>query len=137
MEKMWFEDKNKLLQNKRLDEETKQVLNDWSETRSRMESEISRRKEHMVSATNFAKVRGFVRSCWKTKNYNPGQDPCAWDSSTDESDEDDINFRAMKKKQLEGGEVPENIDEVDGESQDENSENDYNGGIDQEDNQAM
>ena len=40
----------------------------------------------MNDATNFEKARGFVRKNWKTKNFNPSDDPTQYDSSTD-SDE--------------------------------------------------
>jgi len=49
-------------------------MNQWSEARGRMESEIARRKEHSNFATNFEQARGFVRTNWKTKNYNPEDD---------------------------------------------------------------
>lgn len=52
-----------------------------------MEGEIQRRKEHLNEATNFQEARGFVRSNWKTKNWNPNQDPTQQDSSTDSEDE--------------------------------------------------
>lgn len=51
-----------------------------------MESEIQRKKEHQNFATNFAKSRGFVRTNWKSKNFNPENDPCQESSSTDESE---------------------------------------------------
>lgn len=97
----------------------------------------------MTEATNFAKARGFVRTCWKSKNYNPADDPTVYDSSTDESDEDNINFNAAKR-QAENGDVPEDIDEVEDESYEEDNyqkepdlNNDYqDGDMDQEDNQA-
>ena len=71
---------------KRRDEETKAILHEWSEARGRMEAEIQRKKEHLNVATNFEKARGFVRSNWKSKNFNPNDDPTKLDSSTDESD---------------------------------------------------
>ena len=37
-------------------------------------------------ATNFEKARGFVRTQWKSKNFNPNDDPTAVDSSTDDSE---------------------------------------------------
>lgn len=52
-----------------------------------MEAEIQRRKEHLNEATNFEEARGFVRSNWKTKNWNPNEDPTQHDSSTDSEDE--------------------------------------------------
>lgn len=52
-----------------------------------MEGEIQRRKEHLNEATNFQEARGFVRSNWKTKNWNPNEDPTQQDSSTDSEDE--------------------------------------------------
>jgi len=61
-------------------------MNEWAEARGRMEAEIQRRKEHLNFATNFEKARGFVRKNWKTKNFNPNDDPTQYDSSTD-SDE--------------------------------------------------
>ena len=51
-----------------------------------MEAEIQRKKEPVNVATNFEKARGFVRSNWKSKNFNPNDDPTKFDSSTDESD---------------------------------------------------
>lgn len=45
-----------------------------------------RKKEHINFATNFEKARGFVRSNWKSKNFNPNDDPTKQDSSTDESE---------------------------------------------------
>ena len=51
-----------------------------------MEAEIQRRKEHLNDATNFEKARGFVRTNWKSKNFNPLNDPTEYESSTDESD---------------------------------------------------
>lgn len=71
---------------KRRDEETKAILHEWAEARGRMEAEIQRKKEHLNVATNFEKARGFVRSNWKSKNFNPADDPTKYDSSTDESD---------------------------------------------------
>ena len=51
-----------------------------------MEAEIQRRKEHINEATNFEKARGFVRTNWKTKNWNPNDDPTQFESSTDSED---------------------------------------------------
>jgi hypothetical protein len=52
-----------------------------------MEAEIQRRKEHLNEATNFEEARGFVRTNWKTKNWNPNDDPTQDSSSTDSEDE--------------------------------------------------
>jgi hypothetical protein len=38
------------------------------------------------NATNFEKARGFVRTDWKSKNFNPAMDPTLIDSSTDEEE---------------------------------------------------
>jgi len=82
-----------------------------------MESEISRRKEHMVSATNFAKARGFVRSCWKTKNYDPDDDPLtALSSSVDSDEQEDFDFKSMQKKNPNDKEAQDCIVEIDEES---------------------
>ena len=47
---------------------------------------MQRRKEHINFATNFAEARGFVRTNWKSKNFDPLCDPTVLDSSTDESE---------------------------------------------------
>jgi hypothetical protein len=47
--------------------------------------EMQRKKEHSNFATNFEKARGFVRTNWKSKNFNPSENPCELDSSTDDS----------------------------------------------------
>ena len=73
---------------KRRDEETQQFLKEWAGARGRMETEIQRRKEHLNDATNFEKARGFIRTNWKSKNFNPLNDPTQYDSSTDEEDEE-------------------------------------------------
>jgi len=46
---------------------------------------MQRKKEHSNFATNFEKARGFVRTNWKSKNFNPSENPCELDSSTDDS----------------------------------------------------
>ena len=51
-----------------------------------MEAEIQRKKEHLNFATNFEKARGFVRTNWKSKNFNPKDEPTQQDSSTDDSE---------------------------------------------------
>ena len=61
-------------------------MREWAQARGRMGSEIQRRKEHINEATNFEKARGFVRTNWKTKNWNPNDDPTQVDSSTDSED---------------------------------------------------
>lgn len=49
-------------------------------------------------ATNFEKARGFVRSNWKSKNFNPNDDPTKYDSSTDESEIDRQEQAEMKDR---------------------------------------
>lgn len=49
-------------------------MKDWGLSRGRMEAEIARKKEHLNTATNFEKARGWTRKCWKTKNYKPDID---------------------------------------------------------------
>ena len=44
-------------------------MKDWGIARGRMEAEIARKKEHLNSATNFEKARGWTRSSWKTKYH--------------------------------------------------------------------
>jgi len=47
----------------------------WGQARTRIEAEIQRRKEHKNTATNFEKARGFVRTDWRSKNFDPNSDP--------------------------------------------------------------
>ena len=61
-------------------------VREWAQARGRMEAEIQRRKEHLNDATNFEKARGFVRTNWKTKNWNPNDDPTQEESSSDSDD---------------------------------------------------
>ena len=70
MEQFWFKFKQKELADKRREEEAQQTMKDWGNARGRMESEIARKKEHLNVATNFEKARGWVRSNFKTKNFN-------------------------------------------------------------------
>lgn len=59
-----------------------------------MEAEVQRRKEHINEATNFEQARGFVRTNWKTKYWNPNDDPTQEDSSSDsDENEDGVNYK--------------------------------------------
>ena len=98
LEKVWFYHKNKQLQDKRRDEETLAFLREWRIAKGRMDAEIQRRKEHLNEATDFEKARGFVRTCWKTKNWNPDDDPTQFDSSTDSEDVADQNEEEMRDR---------------------------------------
>ena len=53
-----------------------------------MEGEIQRRKEHINFATDFQKARGFVRSNWSTKNFDPEDNPLIESSSTEDEDDE-------------------------------------------------
>jgi len=37
-------------------------------------------------ATNFERARGFVRKNWKSKNFDPNEDPTKFSSSTSEDE---------------------------------------------------
>jgi len=39
--------------------------------------------------SNFQKARGFVRTNWKTKNFNPEENPLLEESSTEEYGEEE------------------------------------------------
>ena len=84
---------------KRRDEETAAYLREWCQARGRMEAEICRRKEHINEATNFEQARGFVRTNWKTKNWNPNDDPTQ-DESSSESEEDDAAYRDEQRDRV-------------------------------------
>ena len=61
----------------------KQTVKQWSDARSRMEEEIQRKKEHQYEGSNF-ESRAFVRTNWKTKNFNPDSNPLEEESSEEE-----------------------------------------------------
>ena len=96
LEQFWWHHQNKKLADKRADEEMAAYLREWAAARGRMEAEIQRRKEHLNEATNFEKARGFVRTNWKTKNWNPNDDPTQEDSSSD-SEDNEIIYEDEKK----------------------------------------
>lgn len=48
--------------------------------------EIQRKKEHQSIGSNFEYARAFVRRSFKTKNFNPENNPLLDLSSTDEED---------------------------------------------------
>ena len=81
-----WQHQNRKLQEKRTQEESKQLMYQWGQARTRIEAEIQRRKEHKNTATNFEKARGFVRTDWRSKNFDPNSDPTVQDSSTDMSE---------------------------------------------------
>jgi len=86
VEKIWYENQNRILQEKRREEELQQTMKEWSDAKQRIESEIQRRKEHKKVGSNFEKARGYVRQNWKTKNFNPLNNPLLEESSTDSED---------------------------------------------------
>ena len=83
IEKAWFENQNRQIADKRRNEEMKQTVKQWSDARSRMEEEIQRKKEHQYEGSNF-ESRAFVRTNWKTKNFNPDSNPLEEESSEEE-----------------------------------------------------
>lgn len=83
LERKIWEHQNRIVQEKRQKEETYQLINEWSRARSRVESDIQRKKEHLNNASNFEAARGFVRTNFKSKGYDPMQDPTQDASSTD------------------------------------------------------
>eukprot|EP00347_Sterkiella_histriomuscorum_P017546 403348926 len=85
LEKFWFYNANKTIQDKRRDEEVKQSVKEWSVAKSKVEEEIQRKKEHKEKGSNF-QARAFIRSSWKSKNFNPNDNPLIVESSTDEED---------------------------------------------------
>lgn len=72
------------MQEKRRDEEFSGLMNEWGRARSRIETEIQRKKESNY-ASNFEKARGFVRTDFKSIGFVPGEDPTVFDSSSEES----------------------------------------------------
>ena len=86
LEKFWYQNQNKTLSDKRRDEEIKHTIREWSIAKSKIEEEIQRRKEHKENGSNF-QARAFVRRSWKTKNFNPLNNPLLEDSSSDEEEE--------------------------------------------------
>ena len=70
MDKYFMDLAHKELQEKRRDEEGKEMVREWGMARGRVESEIARKKEHINDATNFKDARAWVRSNWKTKKHD-------------------------------------------------------------------
>lgn len=83
---MWFLSQNKIVADKRREEELKQTLKDWSDARARIEIEGQRKQEHQNKATNFAESRAFKRSNWKTKNFDPHTNPLLESSSSEDEE---------------------------------------------------
>ena len=104
IEKMWYLAQNKLVADKRRDEELKQSLRDWSHARARIEVEVQRKQEHQKSGSKFVESRGYCRSYNKSKNFNHKDNPLLNNSSSSE-DEDAILLSPLSKYQK-GPEVP-------------------------------
>ena len=62
LEKMWYENINKDIAEKRTQEEIRQSIHDWKNAKSRIEGEIQRKKEHMIEGSNF-------NTCFGTRAY--------------------------------------------------------------------
>jgi hypothetical protein len=87
IEKMWYISQNKLLADKRREEELKMTMKEWSDAKARIGTEVNRRIEHQNSATRFVESRAFVRSNWKTKKFDPTRNPLLDDSSSEEEED--------------------------------------------------
>lgn len=74
----------------------------------------------MNEATNFEKARGFVRTNWKSKNFNPNNDPCHYDTSSDEEDEQRAADLAAEQQDV----VKENVRSMNSDAIDEHRERD-------------
>lgn len=129
-----------MLAEKRRDEELKQTLKEYSDAKTRMEVEIQRKKEHQNFGSNF-EARGFVRSNWRTKNFNPENNPLSEESSTDSEeygeemleDVDEIaqpldnnktkGYSEEKEDDLEDEEEEEDVTEIRREVENQNSNN--------------
>lgn len=61
------------------------TLKEWSDARARIDIEVQRKLEHVKSATKFQESRAFLRSNFKSKNFNPEKNPL--EESTSEEDE--------------------------------------------------
>ena len=107
VERAWFEGQNKQLQDKRRQEELKQTVKEWSDAKQRLEAEIQRKKEHLNAGTKF-EARGFVRSNWKTKNFNPRDNPLLEESSS----EDDEAERAQEVEEYDEEDAEEDEEEI-------------------------
>lgn len=106
---MWLQHQNKKLADKRRDEELRHTIKEWSDAKARMEVEIQRKNEHRNFGTNFEKARGFVRSNWKTKNFDPTKNPLVLDSSTDSEDYEEEHHDEIETNQIQ--EINEDLDE--------------------------
>jgi hypothetical protein len=63
-----------------------------------MECEIQRKKESSKRATVFDQARGFQRQNWKSKSFNPLDDPTQNIESSEESDYgDELNFNKKQE----------------------------------------
>jgi hypothetical protein len=94
VEKIWFEARNKVLQEKRTNEEGSAMLKQWQDNRGRIEGEIARKKEHFHKASNFQEARGFVRRNWSSKGFKPDSNPLQELSSEEEDEygEEDLDI---------------------------------------------
>lgn len=64
-------------------------VKEWCDARSRVEEEIQRRIEHKDKGSKFAEARAYVRQSWKSKKFNPADNPLLQDSSSTSSDEEE------------------------------------------------
>lgn len=62
LEKLWYDNLNKQINEKRTNEEMEQTLQEWKDAKSRIEGELHRRKEQMKQGNTNFNVRGFTRS---------------------------------------------------------------------------
>ena len=82
---MWQEAKNKGVQEKRLSEEARALVRQWGNSKGRVDCEVGRKKESYKVGTVFQEARGFKRQNWKTKHFNPNDNPLTnIESSEDE-----------------------------------------------------
>ena len=99
IEKMWYHHQNKLLADKRRDEELKTTLKDWSDAKARMGTEAQRKIEHQATGTRFVESRAYIRSNWKTKKFDPSRNPLLDSSSSEEEEAHEVGKTGAKSTQ--------------------------------------
>ena len=107
IEKMWYHHQNKMLAEKRRDEELKMTLKQWSDAKARMGTEVQRKIEHQTTATRFVESRAYVRSNWKTKKFDPSRNPLLDSSSSEEEEAHEVSKTAAQSTLKKGADGPQ------------------------------
>ena len=107
IERLWFANKNKIVENKRVSMEFNEAINKWGHAKSRLNKEVTRKHENLNYSSNFG-VRNFINKrlkLIKSMEKNGDYSENFYDESSDEEAEETQENVISKSYQTKAPEI--------------------------------